>query len=179
MELPHANHHKRLVMLAETLGTAILIIAVNYGSASGGTAPALAQFACCLMIGPVSNAHINPAVTIGVLINEGFTKDNILFTVLIWLSQFLGATLGVLFVRITTVVVSGNMMSPVAALAIDESYYEADCETDCKVFYGKIFMVEVFCTFMFVSCCLAMVHQGSREKPLNALAAGAALYMAI
>ena len=32
---------------------------------------------------------------------------------------------------------------------------------------------------MFVSCCLAMNHQGSREKPLNALTVAAALYFSI
>ena len=110
------------------------------------------------MIGPISNAHINPAVTVGVLINEGITFDNILFTILIWFSQLVGATLGAFFVRLTAVVEYGNMMSSVASIAINKSYYESDCEIDCEIYYGKIFMIETFGTFMFVSCCLAMVH---------------------
>ena len=42
MEFPEGKNHKLLVCLAEILGTMILIIAVNFGCESGGTAPALA-----------------------------------------------------------------------------------------------------------------------------------------
>jgi glycerol uptake facilitator-like aquaporin len=69
MEISGGKKFKGKVCIAEIIGTFILIVAVNYGVASGGSAPALAQFADCLLIGPISNAHINPAVTIGVLIS--------------------------------------------------------------------------------------------------------------
>jgi len=86
MEIPGGKQNKARVCIAEIIGTFILSVAVNYGVASGGSAPALAQFADCLLIGPISNAHINPAVTVAVLIVQGFTRENIIFTVMIWLS---------------------------------------------------------------------------------------------
>jgi glycerol uptake facilitator-like aquaporin len=68
MELPGGKQHKGKVCIAEIIGTLILSVAVNYGVNSGGKAPAIAQFADCLLIGPISNAHINPAVTTAVLL---------------------------------------------------------------------------------------------------------------
>jgi aquaporin Z len=104
MEISGGKEFKGKVCIAEIIGTFILTVAVNYGVKSGGTAPALAQFADCLLIGPISNAHINPAVTIGVLLTKGITRENSIFTLLIWMSQFIGATLGVLYVRFSAVV---------------------------------------------------------------------------
>jgi glycerol uptake facilitator-like aquaporin len=104
MEVPGGKQFKGKVCIAEIIGTFILTVAVNYGVKSGGTAPALALFADCLMIGPISNAHINPAVTAGVLIVQGLNKENLIFTTMIWISQLIGATLGVLWVRYSSVV---------------------------------------------------------------------------
>jgi glycerol uptake facilitator-like aquaporin len=50
---------------------------------------------------------------------------------------------------------------------------------DGTVYYGYIFMVEIFATFMFVSCCLSLSHQGSKEKPINAITVSFALYLSI
>lgn len=86
MEIPGGKQYKGKVCIAEIIGTFILSVAVNYGVMSGGTAPALAQFADCLLIGPISNAHINPAVTTGVLLVQGITRENCMFTVMIWIS---------------------------------------------------------------------------------------------
>ena len=104
MEVPGGKHYKGRVCVAEIIGTFILSVAVNYGVTSGGSAPALAQFADCLLIGPISNAHINPAVTVGVLIVQGINRENVVFTLMIWMSQIIGAILGVLWVRFTAVV---------------------------------------------------------------------------
>lgn len=180
MEIPGGKQYKGKVCIAEIIGTFILIVGVNYGSASGGSAPALAQFADCLMIGPISNAHINPAVTIGVLLTQGLTRENCIFTLMIWLSQFIGATLGVLWVRFSAVVKANEydqieILSPIARITPHESYIK----DDGAVYYGYIFMVECFATFMFVSCCLSLSHQGSKEKPINAMTVSLALYLSI
>ena len=50
---------------------------------------------------------------------------------------------------------------------------------DGTVHYGFILMIEIFATFMFVSCCLSMANNASTEKPLNAMAVAFALYMSI
>jgi glycerol uptake facilitator-like aquaporin len=68
-------------------------------------------------------------------------------------------------------------MTPIAQIKPNEWYLEGhNGET---TYYGYIFMVEMFATFMFVSCCLAMGHQGSTEKPLNAIAVAFALFFSI
>lgn len=99
---------------------------------------------------------------------------------MIWLSQFIGATLGVLWVRFSAVVMQNEydeteILSPIARIAPHPSYVSEDG----TVYYGYLFMVEVFGTFMFVSCCLALSHQGSTEKPINAITVSMALYMSI
>jgi len=63
-----------------------------------------------ILIGPISNSHINPAVTLGVLVREfgeersgrsqGKMGKNIAFAMLIILSQILGAGLGALLVSL-------------------------------------------------------------------------------
>lgn len=42
MEIPGGKQNKARVCIAEVIGTFILSVAVNYGVASGGSAPALA-----------------------------------------------------------------------------------------------------------------------------------------
>lgn len=120
MEVPGGKQFKVKVCIAEIIGTFLLLVAVNYGSASGGIAPALALFAACLLIGPISGAHINPAVTMGVLLTQGLTKENCVFTLIIWISQIIGATLGVLWVRISSVV-KLNEFDPKCYLQSQES----------------------------------------------------------
>jgi glycerol uptake facilitator-like aquaporin len=44
--------------------------------------------------------------------------------------------------------------------------------------FFEIFLAELFATFVFVCVCLAMGDQHSTEKPINAVAVGAALYYA-
>jgi glycerol uptake facilitator-like aquaporin len=99
---------------------------------------------------------------------------------MIWISQIIGATLGVLWVRFTAVVKANEMeetevLSPIARIAPNDAYLM----DDGTVYYGYILMVEIFATFVFVSCCLSLAHQGSTEKPLNALTVSLSLYLSI
>ena len=50
---------------------------------------------------------------------------------------------------------------------------------DGTVYYGYILMIEVFATFMFVSCCLSLANNASTEKPLNAATVAIALFLSI
>jgi glycerol uptake facilitator-like aquaporin len=65
------QENKLIVCLAEIFGTAILMVSVNFGTKAAGLQVGLAQFACCLLIGTISGAHINPAVSLAVFMSDG------------------------------------------------------------------------------------------------------------
>ncbi|UCG25088.1 MAG: aquaporin family protein [Chloroflexota bacterium] len=103
--------------IAEVIGTMILIllgdgvvanVVLNKtkGNNSGwiviATGWGLAVFTAVFVVGPVSGAHINPAVTLGIFIRDAvsgaadpFTFDKML---LYWLAQLTGAALGAVLV---------------------------------------------------------------------------------
>ena len=58
-----------VVFLYECAGTCLLMYAVLMGAnISKGWGPALTLFLICSAIGPITGGHVNPAVTLGVLI---------------------------------------------------------------------------------------------------------------
>jgi len=57
------------VFLYECAGTCLLMYAVVMGAVSSNLwCPALALFLICCSIGPITGGHVNPAVTLGVLL---------------------------------------------------------------------------------------------------------------
>ena len=56
-----------------------------------------------VFLGGISGGHFNPAVTMGVLIKEGRANfgQNIVFAIMIWIAEILGAVLGVFCVFMT------------------------------------------------------------------------------
>ena len=64
------------VLIYEALGTGLLITAINWSSDTGfGTFIIGLQLAAnIVLLGPVSNSHCNPAVTLGVFIRECHEK---------------------------------------------------------------------------------------------------------
>ena len=67
MEIEGASSHKITVIIYEFFGTAFLAFAVLM-SKGDALAVVLTVFAVILVAGPVSGAHINPAVSIGIFI---------------------------------------------------------------------------------------------------------------
>ena len=90
MELENGNKFKFIVCIYEGLGTAILLISINW-SLGSPTGIAAAIMICIITIGWASGGHYNPAVTLGVLVKETLSKEvglkkNIWFAILIILS---------------------------------------------------------------------------------------------
>jgi glycerol uptake facilitator protein len=98
------------IFLAEVLGTGALVLlgdgvvagvllnrskAQNSGWIVITTAWAFAVFTGVLIAGPVSGAHLNPAVTLGFLLSGGITFDQSIFY---WAGEFLGAFIGAVLV---------------------------------------------------------------------------------
>ncbi len=93
---------------AEFLGTALLVF-LAVGSAVGGfeavgalgvaLAFGLTLLALAYALGPVSGCHINPAVTLGVLLSKGITVREAAFY---WVAQVLGAVAGAALLALLT-----------------------------------------------------------------------------
>src|SRR3954452_11681757 len=95
-------------LLAEFVGTALLVL-VGVGSAvagikTGGPVVVALAFGLVLLalayaIGPVSGCHINPAVTLGVLLSRGMTVTE---AGLYWVAQFAGGIAGAALLKLLT-----------------------------------------------------------------------------
>ena len=96
MEVPGGHQNKALVCLYEALGTATLLLAINWTSGGNPYAISITIFAAIVVFGSVSGAHFNPAVTIAVLIKNGKIAKDLPFAVMIIVSQIVGGFIGVL-----------------------------------------------------------------------------------
>lgn len=110
MEVPAAQDKKIIVFVYEALGTCMLLYAINLqcGQLFGQFGIAFMLFACLLIGGPITGAHYNPAVTVGVyLTNMNFKHDFPMFCVMI-LAQIVGGIMGVMLVWISLINNQGN-----------------------------------------------------------------------
>ncbi|MCW2522023.1 MAG: Aquaporin [Frankiales bacterium] len=94
--------------LAEFLGTAMLVFfavgSAVFGSNKIGDLGVAVAFGLTLLalaysIGPVSGAHVNPAVTLGVLLRRGITPPEALAY---WIAQFAGGIAGGALLKLMT-----------------------------------------------------------------------------
>ena len=181
MEVPGGHSNKLWVLIYEMLGTAILLLGINLSN-MGDTpyAVGFSLFSIIMMIGPVSGGHVNPAVSMAVLVREGLSKlgGNILFFALIVVFQILGAGLGVLL----TLGYGGKMYeddplgrSRIAKLCPANSDVMT-CEADGNIQFPA-FMAEFFGTFLFTSVILSVKYNnGASELAFNALVIAITLY---
>lgn len=124
MEVPGGKENKGLVCLYEFLGTAGLLMAVNWCSGVHGVASMLFVLLYCF--GSISGGHFNPAVTAAVLVREMFDDKNagrkfelIIFSIMIVISQLLGGWFAIGLVTIgrvtnseSSVVFPSNRLCP-------------------------------------------------------------------
>jgi aquaporin Z len=148
--------------LAECFGTFVLIFvgvgsivaggfggALPLGQIGIGLAFGLAVTAMAYSIGPVSGAHLNPAVTLGVwLAGRMETRDVLPYM----LAQVVGAVVGALFVY---VVALGQVRGyDIAASGLGQNSW------DPVEGYSALsaFLIEVVATFVFVTVILGVTH---------------------
>ena len=147
------NLFKRAI--AECIGTAVLVlVACGVAVVAGGSAWWVAtSFAFGLVIvamaysiGNVSGCHINPAVSLAMLISKKMTLKEFLVYVLAQIvGAFIGALLLALFVR-SFESLGGNAIQPILM---------KEGELDAMSYIGA-FLVEVVLTFVFVIAILGV-----------------------
>ncbi len=144
--------------LAEVLGTFLLVFIGTASVVTGGFGGALpigqegigiafgvGLIAAAYAIGPISGAHLNPAVTLGVFLAGRLpAKDVIPY----WIAQVIGAILASLAVWI---IVSGSA-TPVTNLA-------ASGWDPAKWSTTSVFLTEVIATFTFVTVILGVTNE--------------------
>ena len=143
---------------AEFLGTALLVF-VAVGSAVAGIdaigefgvafAFGLTLLALAYAIGPISGCHINPAVTLGVLLSRGMTATEAAYY---WVAQFAGGIAGAAVLQLLTSGF-GDMTDQTGALGAND--YGA------TISLGGALVLEVLLTFVFVAVILLVTGKAA------------------
>jgi len=139
------------------VGTAILVF-FAVGSAVFGVnkigdlgvalAFGLTLLALAYAIGPVTGCHVNPAVTLGVLIGKGITTAE---AVGYWISQVAGAIVGAALIKV--MVEGGDVTDQTGALGTNN--------WGVTINMGGTFLLEVIMTFLLVLVVLLVTHRAA------------------
>jgi aquaporin Z len=143
---------------AEFIGTALLVF-VAVGSAVAGIdaigpfgvafAFGLTLLALAYAIGPISGCHINPAVTLGVLLSRGMTPAEAAYY---WVAQFAGGIAGAAVLQLLTSGF-GGMTDQTGTLGAND--YGA------TISLGGALILEVLLTFVFVAVILLVTGKAA------------------
>jgi aquaporin Z len=156
---------------AEFVGT-LLLVFLAVGSAVGGIttvgpvgvalAFGLVLLALAYAIGPISGCHVNPAVTLGVLLAKGMSATEAAYY---WVAQFAGAIVGAALLKLMTSSFGG---------VTDQTGALGSNNWGKDITMGGAFVLEVLMTFLFVAVIL-LVTGRSATPGFAGLAIGLAL----
>src|SRR3954463_10163744 len=158
-------------VVAEFVGTALLVfLAVGTAVAGINTmgrlgvafAFGLVVLALAYAIGQISGCHVNPAVTLGVLLGRGMTATEAAYY---WVAQFAGAIAGAALLKLMT---SGF------GDVTDQTKTLGSNNWGTGISAGGAFLLEVLLTFVFVAVIL-LVTGRSATPGFAGLAIGLAL----
>ena len=145
--------------LAEVLGTFLLVFigtasvvtggfggALPLGQEGIGLAFGIGLIAAAYAIGPISGAHLNPAVTLGVFLAGRLPAKDV---VPYWIAQIVGAVIASLALWI---IVSGKASDPIAN-------FGANGWDATKWGMSSAFLIELIATFTFVTVILGVTAE--------------------
>lgn len=157
MEVAGGSQRKLTVCLCELAGTALFIFNIIVSNGNASAVP-IALFASIILFGAVTGGHFNPAVTIGVYVNQGKWKENLGFALLIMFSQVLGAFLSVgMAILAISAKVDGEYVIPddrvpvLAPKAVDGDGVDKEGSAVWEVLFTQIVL-----TFIFVAVILTI-----------------------
>jgi aquaporin Z len=143
---------------AEFVGTALLVF-LAVGTAVAGIdtmgrlgvafAFGLVVLALAYAIGPISGCHVNPAVTLGVLLGKGMTATEAAYY---WVAQFAGAIAGAALLKLMT---SGF------GDVTDQTHNLGSNDWGATISGGGAFVLEVVLTFVFVGVILLVTGRSA------------------
>lgn len=185
MEVPGAKKNRFIVCFYEALGTAGLIIAINWSATNANPLNAnvigMYIMTAALCWGGITGGHFNAAITVAVLIKEARNSriENYIFFAMIILAQIFGAFVGACIVRGGLVIKDCNIFPNIATLC-PPKFTDEDDLRQCDYNEGKqvfnMFIVETFGTFLFVSLVLNIkYHYGHSKAIINCLIVGFSL----
>jgi len=144
--------------VAEGVGTFILVFfavgSVVFGKDTVGYVGVALAFGFILLalayaIGPVSGCHVNPAVTLGVLMRKGITTTEALY---FWIAQLIGAILGASLLKL---MVSGFGGATDMTGALGTNNWGPTISA------GGTFVLEVVLTFLLVLVVLLVTNRAA------------------
>jgi aquaporin Z len=156
-EMPSAEDQRAII--CEFLGTLVLVFigvgsAVVAGEYIGTLGIALAfgfvMLAVAYAIGPISGSHINPSVTMGMLVAG---RIDLRRAVHYWIAQFLGAIVGAALLLLVAHQIPGLQVHG----AFGTNGYGYRSAVGINIFGA--FVAELLLTFVFVSVVLAVTHR--------------------
>ena len=145
----------KFLFIYEFLGTAMLAWGENLGTSKDPWGPVFNIFAIILVVGPITGAHINPAVTTGILISN----QNILVQLPIYLLTVIAQITGAMFGSLLAFTCMQNKYT--ANLPNHQRGSVPLSEFDFLMPKPGItgfnaFMIEMICTFMLVLLVLTL-----------------------
>ena len=149
MEIVEAANNKALVFFYEALGTGFLVYAINLqaGGYFGQFGIAFMLFALLLIGGPITGAHYNPAVTVGVYTSNRHWKEDIPMFILMISAQVIGAIFGTYLVWMS---LFNQAASNETRGGVPYSEVAFLLPTMPYVTVWNTFFIEMICTFVFV-----------------------------
>ena len=157
--------------VAEMIGTAILVFfavgAAVFGIDKIGPLGVALAFGLVLLalaysIGPLSGAHVNPAVTLGVLLSRGITG---LEAGAYWVAQFVGGIIGAALIQL---LLSVGKVS-------DQTGGKGSNNWNENINAGGAFILEILLTAFFVLVILLVTHKSFATPGFAGLAIGLTL----
>lgn len=170
--------HGWAALIAEFAGTAALVFfavgcAVYADAAAGVVGIALAfgfvLIALVYAIGSISGCHVNPAVTLGMVLAR---RMNPVCGALYMLAQMCGGIFGALLLWWVSHTVAARNGGPFSRKSFGANGYNSN--SDLHISTGGAFLVEIILTSLLVAVVLAVTH-GPGVKGFEGLAIGTAL----
>ena len=169
MEILAAQNNKSIVFIYEAFGTCMLLYAINLqvGETFGQFGIAFMLFACLLIGGPITGAHYNPAVTVGVYISNTHWREDFGMFCLTIFAQVFGAFIGILLAWSSLYNNSGSVAT------IDQTPYGHVPLTSTAILLPSqpgvalhnAFQIEMICTFIFVM--INLLVKTGKTSPTN------------
>lgn len=165
-------------LIAEFVGTAVLVFcavgtAVFADAAAGVVGIALAfgfvLIALVYTIGTVSGCHVNPAVTLGMVLSG---RMNAICGTLYAIAQFCGGIIGALLLYWVSHSVLGRLGGPFSRRSFGANGYNGN--SDLHISLGGAFLAEIILTSVLIAVVLGVTH-GPGVKGLEGVAIGTAL----